>query len=107
MQPHSWTKEEIAALKSVYATVPGRELIDMIVFDLCRLGASSLSSDVVVMASSEGARFVGQELFNALHLPTDKIVNEGAYEPRHRTLTGTERANIHHAAVNAKRARTR
>lgn len=101
MQPHTWTKEQAAAIKSLYATDHGRLILDFIIFELCHFHEVSGDSEQFQRDRLDGARQVGGELFNAINVPLDRLVPEKANERSNRTITATERAG----AVAANRAR--
>lgn len=93
MTPFDWTKEEAAAIKGVYATDAGRFVIDTLIYRLGMLQGASMAPDPHMTAFNEGRRYVAGSLHNAVVTPLDKLVPERTDEPRHRTITATERAS--------------
>lgn len=91
MTPFDWTKEEIAAIKGLYATDAGRYVLDIIVYRLGMLQGASMMSDPHMTAFNEGRRYVAGALHNACVVPLNHLVPERQDEHRNRTLTATER----------------
>lgn len=90
MHKHVWTKEQIGTLKAVYASDAGRYVLDLIVYDLCQFHGVSADPNAYLRDMHAGARHVGGQLFNAIHLPADAIVKEKP-DDRHGPITATER----------------
>lgn len=90
---HEWTKEEANIIKAAWATDHGRLAINLVVERLAGLMSPAFDPSPTVAAWKEGRRSVGIDLMRVINTPTDKLFKEPD-EPRRRSLTATERANL-------------